>query len=107
MSLSSVRRALIPPPCFVLAGPVTQLLAPVAAVALSPVVTDAYVECLAALETGDLDEVELIRAGHAAGEADLDNIRGEWEALSVTLPSSASLRRPLRQERPGTPPHRL
>jgi hypothetical protein len=109
MSLSSARRALIPPPCFALTGPVAQLLAPAAAVALASVVTDAHVECLAALEASDLEEVELIRAGHAAGEADLDNVRGKWDALSVTRPSfrlAASTARPLRQERPGTPPHR-
>jgi hypothetical protein len=77
MSLPPVRCALIPPPCFALARPVAQLPAPTAAVALASVVAEAHAECLEALEAGDLDEVELIRAGHAAGEADLDNMRGE------------------------------
>jgi hypothetical protein len=74
--------------------------------ALASVVAEAHVECLAALEAGDLDRVELIRAGHAADEADLDKIRGECKALSVTRPSfrlAASTARPLRQERPGIP----
>jgi hypothetical protein len=109
MSLSSVRCALIPPPCFARERPVAQPPAPTAAVALASVVVDAHVECLAALEAGDLDEVELVRPGHAAGEADLDKIRGECKALSVTRPSfrlAASTARPLRQGGPGTPPHR-
>ena len=32
-------------------------------------------------------EIELVPAGHAAGKADLDKSRGEWEALFVTRPS--------------------
>ena len=77
MSLSSVRRALISLACFALARPVSSLLASTAAVALAAVVADAHVECVAAVKASDLNEVELIRAGHAAGEADLDNVRAE------------------------------
>lgn len=85
--LASVRCALIPPACFALATPVAQLLAARAAVTLASVIADADGESLVAVEAGDLDEVELVPAGHAAGKADLDNSRGEWEALSVTRPS--------------------
>jgi hypothetical protein len=109
MPLASVRCALIPPPCFAVATPVAQLLAATAAVALASVIAGADGECHVALEADDLDEVELVAAGHAAGKADLDNARGEWEALSVTRPSFTSLRRlPGRPSRGGRalPPHR-
>jgi hypothetical protein len=85
--LASVRCALIPPPRFALATPVAQLPAARAAVTLASVVPDAHGECLVAVEASDLDEVELVPAGHAAGKADLDNARGGWDALSVTRPS--------------------
>jgi hypothetical protein len=61
------------------------------------------------MEAGDLYEGELILAGHAAGEADLDNERGRRDALSVTWPSfrrAALTTRSFGQKRPGTPPHR-
>jgi hypothetical protein len=54
---------------------------------VAAVVADAHSERLLAVEARDLDEVEVVPAGHAAGEADLDNARGEWEALSVTRSS--------------------
>ena len=101
MSLSSVRCALIPSPCFALARPVTQLLAPTAAVALTSVVLDAHVERLAALEAGDLDEIELIRAGHAAGEAAPRQLRGECKALSVTRPNCRLAVAPLQAPLPA------
>jgi hypothetical protein len=104
MPLASVRCALIPPPGFALARPVAQLLAATAAVALASVIVDADGERLVALEAEDLDEVELVPAGHAAGKADLDNARGEWEALSVTRPSfrlAASTAWPSFPGRPG------
>jgi hypothetical protein len=94
MSLASVRCALIPPSCFALARPVTQLLAPTTAVALASVIADAHVECLAALKASDLYEVELMPAGHAAGKADLDNVRGERRLYPSRGRASASLRRP-------------
>ena len=68
MSLASVRCALVLPPRFALARPIAQLLALPAAVALASKVADAHIESLAALETSDFDEVELIRTGHPAGE---------------------------------------
>jgi hypothetical protein len=87
VTLTSVRCALIPPPRFALATPVTQLSTAGGAIALATVVANAHGECLFAVEASDLDEVELVSADHAAGKADLDNSRGEWEALSVTRPS--------------------
>lgn len=81
VTLAPARCALIPAPRFALATPVAQLSTARATVALPAVVTDAHSEWLIAVEAGDLDEVELVRAGHAAGKADLDNSRGEWEAL--------------------------
>jgi hypothetical protein len=104
MPLASVWCALIPPPCFALARPVAQLLAATAAVALAAVVTDAHGELLLAVEASDLDEVELVPAGHAAGKADLDNARGKWEALFVTRSSfhlAASTAWPSFPGRPG------
>lgn len=102
--LAPVQCALIPPPRFALATLVAQLPTARAAVALAPVVAEAHGECLVALEASDLDEVELVPAGHAAGKADLDNARGEWEALSVTRPSfrlAASTAWPSFPGRPG------
>ena len=81
-----------------------QLLAATVAAALASVIVDAERECLVALETDDLDEVELVPAGRAAGKAALDNARGEWEALSVTRPSfrlAASTAWPSFPGRPG------
>lgn len=69
MSLASLGCALILPTRFAPARPIAQLAALTAAVALTSVVANAHGERLAALEASDLDEVELIRAGHAAGEA--------------------------------------
>jgi hypothetical protein len=103
--LAPIGRALVLPPRFALARPVAQLPTTWAAVALTPVVRDAHGECLVAVEASDLDEIELVPAGHAAGEADLlDNSRGEWEALSVTRPSfhlAASTAWPSFPGRPG------
>jgi hypothetical protein len=104
VTLAPVRRALIPAPRFALAKPIAQLPTARVAVALAAVVTDAHGECLVAVEASDLDEVELVPAGHAAGKADLDNSRGEWEALSVTRPSfhlAASTAWPSFRGRPG------
>ncbi len=104
MPLASTRCALVPPPRFALTRPVAQLLAAMAAVALTAVVADAHDERLVAVEASDLDEVELVPAGHAAGKADLDNSRGGWEALSVTRPSfrlAASTAWPSFPGRPG------
>lgn len=104
MALASVRCALIPPPCFALPRPAAQLPAARAAVAVAPVVADAHGECLVAVEASNLDEVELVLAGHAAGKADLDIARGGWEALSVTRSSfhfAASTAWPSFPGRPG------
>ena len=104
VTLAPVRCALIPAPRFALTTPVAQLSTARATVALPAVVTDAHSEWLVAVEAGDLDEVELVRAGHAADKADLDNSRSEWEALFVTRPSfhlAASTAWPSFQGRPG------
>jgi hypothetical protein len=56
------------------------------------------------VEASNLDEVELVLAGHAAGKADLDNARGKWDALSVTRSSfhlAASTAWPSFPGRPG------
>ena len=102
--LATVRRPLIPASCFALARSVAQLPAARAAVTLAPVVADAYGESLVTVEASDLDEVELVPAGHAAGKADLDNSSNECEALSVTRPSfhlAASTAWPSFRGRPG------
>jgi len=87
VTLAPVRRALIPAPRFAPAKPVAQLPTARGAVALAAVVTDTNGKGLVAVETNDFDEIELVPAGHAAGKADLDKSRGEWEALFVTRPS--------------------
>jgi hypothetical protein len=104
VTLAADRCALIPPSRFTLVAAVAQLPTTRAAVALASVVVDAHGECLAAVEAGDLDEVEVVSARHAAGKADLDSATGWWEALSVTRPSfhlAASTAWPSFPGRPG------
>jgi hypothetical protein len=87
LPLATLGSALVLPPCLALPKPVAQLPTARTAVALAPVIPETHGEWLVALEASDLDEVERVSAGHAAGKADLDNSSGEWEALSVTRSS--------------------
>jgi hypothetical protein len=106
--LASLWRALVSTAGFASAQAIAQLATAVA-VPLSAVVAETDVETLAANEAGDLDEIELVRPRHRAGEADLDNGGARWDALSVTRSSfhlAASTRPAARPGAVGrSPPH--
>jgi hypothetical protein len=83
MVLAPVGRALVPAACSTALNSVSQLPALHPAVALPAIVPQADPEGPVTLEAFDLDEIDWIRARHAAGEAGLDKPRRECEALFV------------------------
>jgi hypothetical protein len=98
VAVAALGRALVLLASLSFAGLVAQLPALLAAIALPPIVPDTDPKRSPAPKTRDLDEVNWFRARHTAGEAELDNDRCEWEALSVTRQSfrlSASTARSL------------
>jgi len=87
-------RRLVLAASFAIAGLIAQLAAlSLWAVAVPPIVPEADLERLAALKAGNLDEIDRTGTRHAAGEADLDNERREWEACPSRGRAFASLRR--------------
>ncbi len=104
MTLSPLRRALVTPSGLPPALSIAQLAAVLFAVTLPPVVPDAHAERPAAVEAGDLDEIDLVCAHHAAAKRLSTRDAASGRLYMSRGRASASLRRlarPFQPERPG------
>jgi hypothetical protein len=89
VAFSASLAALIALACGTLSGPVADVPAGPPAIAVVPVISDAQVESRAALEAGDLDEVDPLPALHAWA-ADLPAVLRSIDACTDVLPEAAA-----------------